>query len=131
MFVGDEDVAGIDVGSYSDFNALREYVATTLEHGKPGSRFPVFVLHSDSEGSWRSEELPALRAELKTIVSEMERQPPLPFASPWQDELAAELGIRATNACQSFIDVDGELLLHRLLELICVAEESHSEIRFQ
>jgi len=52
IFDGEEDVNGVEIGSYADYNALRDYVVRELELGKAGTRFPTFVLHSDCDGEW-------------------------------------------------------------------------------
>ncbi len=39
IFEDEEDVDGVEVGPYSDFNALRDYIVRELETGNTGSRF--------------------------------------------------------------------------------------------
>jgi len=39
IFDGDEEVDGVEVGAYADYNALRDYVVRELETGRAGSRF--------------------------------------------------------------------------------------------
>jgi len=64
IFEGDQDIDGIDVGSYGDFNAIREHVVVTLEDGNIGSKYPTFALHSDSEGEWSVVDCVTLLKEL-------------------------------------------------------------------
>jgi hypothetical protein len=49
VFQGDEELDGVDVGSYGDFNHFRSVVAG-LEDGPPGSKYPTLILHPDSDG---------------------------------------------------------------------------------
>jgi len=118
IFDGDEDIDGLDVGSYGDYNALRVYVVRELEEGKAGSRFPAFVMHSDSDGEWSVEECSKLRDELSAIVEAMKRRPAETFFSEWQRSVAQSIGLVPQNAFESFIDVDGEFLLERLQDLV-------------
>jgi len=64
IFDGDEDVDGVEVGAYADYNALRDYIVRDLEAGKVGSRFPTFILHSDCDGEWSVAECQMLQGEL-------------------------------------------------------------------
>jgi immunity protein 70 of polymorphic toxin system len=118
IFEGDEDIDGLEVGSYADYNALRDYVVRGLEEGKAGSRFPTFVMHSDSDGEWSVEECYQLRDELSAIVEAMKTRPPVEFFSEWQRDVAKSVGLVPQNAFECFIDVDGEYLLERLQDLV-------------
>lgn len=93
IFDGDEDIDGLEVGSYADYNALRDYVVRELEEGKAGSRFPAFVMHSDSDGEWSVEECSNLRDELSAIVGAMKTRPPVEFFSEWQRAVARSVGL--------------------------------------
>lgn len=111
VFQGDREVAGVEAGSYADFNALRSYVVNELENAVAGSRFPVFILHSDSDGEWPLKDCAGLRDELATVIEAMKNRPALRFPGP-------------RNALESFVDIEGQPLpesLHRLAEmaLIC------------
>jgi hypothetical protein len=44
VFDEGEDIAGVDVGSYADFNAFRNYVVTKLEGGRVGTNFPTLII---------------------------------------------------------------------------------------
>jgi hypothetical protein len=37
IFDGNEDVDGVEVGPYADFNALRDYIIQEIEGGEAGS----------------------------------------------------------------------------------------------
>src|SRR4051794_29791692 len=67
----DDEHAESDVGSYADFGAFRQAVARYLV----GADFPVLLLHSDCDGEWTVEELPALIKELDVIAAAFARLP--------------------------------------------------------
>ena len=69
IFDGDEDVDGVEVGAYADYNALRDCIVRELEAGEAGSRFPTFILHSDCDGEWTVAECQRLQGELTEIVT--------------------------------------------------------------
>jgi hypothetical protein len=127
----DEEIDGLEVGSYADYGALIKQVEEKLESGVAGSRFPVLVLHSDCDGCWTVEECAKLEAELCTIIAEFKELPPISFTSAWQSEVAKQVGHRPQNLYESFVDVDGELLLDRLIELTRTAQRRNEPIVFQ
>lgn len=131
IFEEDEDVDGVEVGSYADYNALRDYVVRELESGFAGSRFPTFVLHSDCDGEWTVTECQSLQGEIDQIVADLRVRPPIGFASEWQVAVAKSVGLIPKNAFESFIDVDGEFLLERLRGLAENAVERGLPIVFQ
>lgn len=131
IFENGEEIEGVDVGSYDDFGAFRDAVTNLLEVGAAGRRFPTLILHSDCDGMWNPEEAIRLKQELKTIRAEFSKLPPTAFPSSWQNEVAGSIGLRPENLAESFIDVDGECLLDRLVSLAEVAEERRQPIVFQ
>lgn len=131
VFNGDEEVDGVEIGPYADFNELRDYVIRELELGRAGIKFPTFINHSDADGEWSIADCIKLRTELSEIISIMKTKPPVPFVSEWQKSVAKLNGQTPKNACESFIDVDGELVLERILYLINVALEHQLPILFQ
>jgi hypothetical protein len=131
LFENDDEIEGVEVGSYADFGAFRDTVTEVLEGGAAGSRFPTLVLHSDCDGSWNSDEATRLKRELTTIRVEFSALPPREFASSWQIDVARSLGISPANLAESFIDVDGENLLARLIALAEIAEARRQVILFQ
>lgn len=130
VFRDDEEIQGVEVGSYDDFSRFRDGVAQKLENGKRASRFPVLQLHPDSEGEWGIVDCRRLEQELAVIQSESSKLPPVPLA-PDQQGVAREVGIVPRNLAESFIDVDGESLLSRLSELCRSAIEHNQPILFQ
>jgi hypothetical protein len=110
VFDGGDELAGVEVGSYADFNALRAAIAREFEGGAVGSKFPELMLHSDCDGEWSVEECARLREELRTLVDEARNRPAL-FGS--------------------FLDVDGRPLLESLLGLAEFALRRRLPILFQ
>jgi len=131
IFDGDEEVDGVEVGHYSDFNRLRDYLARELEGRNRGSRFPTLMLHSDSDGEWSAADCARLVLELTAIIAEMRGRPPVPFVSQWQQHVARSVGLVPKNAFESFIDVDGLFVLERMLHLATVALDRSLPILFQ
>jgi hypothetical protein len=131
IFDGDEDVDGVEVGSYGDYNALRDYVVRELEAGRAGSRFPTFVMHSDCDGEWSLGQCQRLQGELAEIAAALKQRPMVPFNSDWQKVVAKSIGLNPQSAFESFIDVDGEFLLERLENLVKNAMRRRLPILFQ
>lgn len=69
IFDGDEDVDGVEVGAYAEYNALRDDIVRELEVGRVGSCFPTFVLHSDCNGEWSVTHCQRLQDELAEIAA--------------------------------------------------------------
>nr|WP_242595202.1 Imm70 family immunity protein [Corallococcus exiguus] len=131
VYEGDEDLEEVAVGGCSDFNALRDYVTRELEAGKLGSRFPVLIVHSDSDGEWSVPECERLREELAVIAGEMQARPPVAFASEWQRSEASSMGLVPRNAFESFLAVSGGFLVEALQNLVEFALERRAPISFQ
>ncbi len=131
VFDGDEEIDGVEVGSYADFNAFRDFIVRQLEHGTPGYRFPTLIIHSDCDGEWTLEECEKLHVELGMVMMELKQQSPAPLNSEWQARVVASIGLKAQNAFESFIDVAGEFLLERLIGLADVAIRRRMPILFQ
>jgi hypothetical protein len=131
IFDEDEEVDGVEVGLYSDFNALRDCVARELEGGNRGARFPTLMLHSDCDGEWSVADCDKLVPELRDIIREMQTRPPVEFASDWQKHVARSVGLAPRSAFEAFIDVDGEFVLERMLHLALVALERGLPVLFQ
>ena len=131
IFRDGEDVDGVDIGPYADFDNLRSYVANELEAGKIGSRFPTFMLHPDSDGEWSPDDCRTLSEEIEQIISGLKERPPIPFTSGWQAAVAKSRGLLPKNAFQCFVDVDGEFVLERIHNLAAKAVRLDSAILFQ
>ena len=131
IFDEDDELDGVDVGAYSDFGHFRKTVSEALENGQMGSRFPVLMLHSDCDGEWSIEECRSLENEIGVISSELKQLLPKGFHADWQNGLAKKLGLNPISLYECFIDVDGEPLLVRLLELSKLASTRKLPILFQ
>ena len=131
IFENDQDVDGVEIGPYADFNALRDYVVREFERGTAGSRFPTLILHSDCDGEWAVGDCEKLRDELSQIASLMKGFPRVGFVSDWQKAVAKSIGLEPQNAFESFIDVDGEFLVGRLQLLVDNALKRKLPISFQ
>jgi len=132
VFDGDEEIAGLDCGSYEDFGRLRDFVTRELEGGAWGLTYPTLQVHSDCDGEWPPEDCQLLRDELADIAQRMQRLPAMPFpAGGWQAGVASELRLSPANALESFIDPQGAPVVERLRELVEVALERGQPIVFQ
>jgi hypothetical protein len=131
VFDNGNEVEGVEVGSYSDFDFFRTSVTQQLESGFAGSRFPTLIIHSDSDGEWSSTECETLKRELELISTEFRELPAVKFASEWQQQVASSIGLRPTRLYECFIDVDGEPLLERLQHLCDVSIQNDQPVLFQ
>ncbi len=127
----DEEIDGVEVGTYADFGAFRDFVTRELEAGNAGAKYPTLIRHSDSDGEWSVEDCQELRRELADLAAALQARPPIEFVADWQRRVAMTIGLRPQNALESFVDVDGELLIERLQSLVETALEHRSPIRFQ
>jgi hypothetical protein len=131
VFAGDEELDGVEVGSYADFGALRETIRARLEGGEAGSRFPLLMTHSDCDGEWTSVEAAQLRVELETISLELSRLPPVEIGEGWKRSVARVLGLQPANLRDCFFEVNGEPLFDRLVRLCKHSVEAQAPILFQ
>lgn len=131
VFDGDEEIGGVEVGAYSEYGAFLDQVISTCEKGRAGAMYPLLTLHSDSEGEWPAEKCKALEADLSEIARTFRDLPPRAFPSPDQTQVAKSIGFQPSNLAECFLDVDGEPLLDRLIELVRVAQQSAQPILFQ
>lgn len=128
----DEELDGVEIGSYADFGVFRDAVAR-LEPSKEAAlkRFPLLLGHSDCDGEWEWEEIPDLERELARVKSAFDRLPPIAVEGNWQRQVANELKLDPRSLAESFFDVDGEPLLERLLGLCKIARAAGRPITFQ
>ncbi|ESW89444.1 MULTISPECIES: Imm70 family immunity protein [unclassified Mesorhizobium] len=131
VFDGDEELDGVEVGSYADFETFRSKVATHVEQGVAGSRCPTLMVHSDSDGQWSPEEAALLQAELLLITDSFLKLPPEPLGDGWKPEVAQMFGLRPNSLYDCFFDVDGEPLLDRLIGLAQLSTQRNLPILFQ
>jgi len=131
VFDGDEELEGVEVGPYADFNVFRDTVAALLEHGVVGSVCPVLNTHSDCDGEWTAQEAERLLVELAQIEAALRKHPPTPFTADWKHAAAKTFGIAPDTLLDCFFDIDGEPLVERLRELAQVSVSSGQAILFQ
>ena len=134
VFADDEsdvDLEGVEVGGYDDFDSFRELVAVHVEQGVWGSQCPTLMNHVDSSGTWTVEECVRLRSELVQIADVLARVPAPGYTrGTWQQSTAKALGIEPVTLRDWVFDVDGEPLVHRLIELVDCALAAHRPIHF-
>jgi Immunity protein 70 len=130
-FDGDEELEGVEIGSYADFNFFRDAVVAAVENGQPGTACPVLINHSDCDGEWSPSEAAALLAELKLIEEKLREYPPAEYNSPWKKEIAKTFGIAPKSLLECFFDVDGEPLTGRLRGLAETSVRNDVPISFQ
>lgn len=128
--VGNE-IEGVEVGAYSDFNFFRDAVIATVENGEIGAVCPVLNTHSDSDGEWTSEDASLLLVELAKITEVMRQYPAIEFNSEWKKQVAQTLGIRPETLLDCFFDIDGEPLVERLGQLAKLSISCGQPILFQ
>lgn len=131
IFDGDAELDGVEVGSYADFSAFRSAVATHLEGGAEGSKYPTLMLHSDCDGQWSPQEAALLQSELTAITEKFMQLPPEPLGEGSRPDVAKMYGLRPSNLYGCFFDVDGEPLLDRLMGLVQLSIERSLPILFQ
>src|SRR5689334_17400847 len=68
----EDELGACDVGHYSDFGYFRDTIARHMNR----KHFPVLMTHSDCDGEWTVEQLPALVRELETIAARFQALPP-------------------------------------------------------
>lgn len=131
VFDGDDEVDGVEVGSYADFDTFRDCVVRELEGGAGGSKFPKLILHSDCDGEWLESEAGELEKELIEIGDEFRRRPPIPISSGWQKQVVKSFGLQINNLYDCFFDIDGEPLVERLIDLVRLSQTRNLPILFQ
>ncbi len=127
----DDEVDGVEVGGYDDFHSFRLAVAERLESGEWGSRFPVLMMHPDSEGEWTPAQAAGLERELLAIGDELARLPAAPIEEGWRHDVVKQLGIEPATLLDCYFDIDGEPLVERLIGLTRAARQIDQPISFQ
>ncbi len=120
----DDEHAASEVGSYADFGAFRQAVARHLG----GADFPVLLLHSDCDGEWTVEELPALIKELDVIAAAFARLPRALYVL--SSNPAVSVPPDASTLYECYVDVQGEKLVDALRHLARTGIEFHRPISF-
>ena len=131
VFDDDDELDGVEIGTYSDFSAFRNAVVKNLENDVAGSKYPTLILHSDCDGVWTPSEAALLEAELEVISQRFRELSPIPLSADWKEEVARILAIEPKSLYDCFFDVDGESLLERLLGLVRLSQAKNLPILFQ
>ncbi len=130
VFRDEEELDGVDVGSYDDFERLREF-ARSID-GRIFRRFGTLRTNVSPTTSWSPRAAARLEAELATLADELRRRPPRPFpADSWQARVAAARGTAPGTLYDCFFDVEGRPLVERLVALCRLSVEARQPILFQ
>jgi hypothetical protein len=132
IFDDGDELDGVEVGAYSDFDTFREAVVDKLENGvAAGSRFPTLILHADCDGQWTPTEAGKLERELAIIRVRFQELPPIALDAGWKKQVAKTFSLQIDNLHDCFFDVDGEPLLERLIDLARLSQAKDLPILFQ
>lgn len=127
----DDEVDGVEVGSYEDFNTFRDAVQAELGGRRWGRKFPTLLNQPDSGSHWTPEQAAALAGELDEIAARLSDTPPRAWPpDTWQADVLRSLGVVPISLADSFIDVDGEPLIRRIRELAETAVRLQQPIQF-
>ena len=130
VFREDEELLGVDVGSYDDFERFRD--AARARDRRMFRRYGALRVNMSPTTHWSPREAARLAGELVHLREALRQAPAQPFPSgSWQAARAAELGLAPTSLAECFFDFDGGPLFDRLLELCRVAVEAREPILFQ
>ena len=129
VFQDDEELEGVEVGSYDDFEAFRDS-ARALDR-RIFRRFGTLRTNITPTTSWSPKAAARLARELTVLEEALRRLPPRPFPEgSWQAEVARERGLVPRSLDQCYFDVDGEPLVGRLLALCRRSVEARQPILF-
>lgn len=131
VFKEDIEIDGVEIGSYDDFSYFREKVEEFVENNKWGEVCPTLMLHSDCDGQWTVEEAKILEEELLLVKKVFIEKPSIETNSAWLKDVKKLLGLKPSNLYESFIDIDGELLIDRLINLCRISIMEDEPILFQ
>jgi hypothetical protein len=127
----EEELEGVEVGSYEDFDVFRQTVVEVVENGVAGSVCPLLYNHSDCDGEWTSRECEQLIRELNEIERVLKTCPPVPLAPGWKTQVAANARLTPQTLADCFFDVSGEPLIDGIRQLAQLSVDSGHPIVFQ
>lgn len=127
----DEEVEGVEVGGYADFDTFRAAITKHVENGQIGSICPTMCLHSDCDGEWSFAESEELLKELLAIGKVFQLQPPIDIGPGWKREVLFGEKLEMSSLYDCFFDVDGDPLITRLILLAKKSVELELPIMFQ
>jgi Immunity protein 70 len=121
----DEELAGWQLGHYSDFGCFRDTISRHLDV----AGFPILMEHSDCDGEWSVADLPGLIIELETIGAKFRTLPPEEPKAAFEHTAEYREGARSLYEC--FHNVDGENLFDALITLARDGIRAKRPISFQ
>lgn len=127
----ENEVDGLEIGSYEYFGLFRDSVKINIEKGDWGSVCPIMMWHKDCDGEWTPEECKELIMELKVIKEVFLKLPVDQDVINHKENLFKLFGIIAENLYDCFLDVDGENIIERLDDLCKTAIKENLSILFQ
>ena len=113
---GEDELGACDVGHYSDFGSFRDTIARHMR----AADFPVLMTHSDCDGEWAVEQLPALVRELETIAAKFRTLPSEQFR-----KVVESISERIPSERESNAVVDSRARFHRLF---AVRRQEHGSL---
>ncbi|WJS95655.1 immunity 70 family protein [Flavobacterium johnsoniae] len=132
IFKKEEEINGLEVGSYEYFGIFRDCIFELIENnGNWGSTCPTIMNHSDCDGKFEPKECKEMISELKKIKEVFQKQNSNHKVIDQKKELIDLYQIKPLNLYDCFIDVDGENLIDRLIELCEDAIDNDLDIIFQ
>ncbi len=127
---GDDELEGVEVGSYEDFERFRD-AARALDR-RVFRRFGTLRSNIKPNTHWSRREAARVARELALLGAALKKLPPRPFPpGSWQEQIATERGLTPASLYDCFFDVDGEPLVERLIGLCRVSVEARQPILFQ
>jgi hypothetical protein len=121
----ENELGACEVGHYSDFGCFRDTIARHMRTAD----FPLLMAHSDCDGEWAVDELPALVRELETIAAKFRNLPPEEPKAAFEHTAEYRAGAKSLYDC--FHDVNGENLFEALTTLCRQGISSQRPISFQ
>ena len=91
--------------------------------------FPVLMTHSDCDGEWTVEELPALFREAEAVAAKFRTLPPEDPEGAFEHTAEYRAGAKSLYDC--FHEVNGENLFEALIRLCRQGISSQRPITFQ
>ncbi len=130
VFREDEELCGVEVGSYKDFEGFRDEARA---RDRPVlRRYPTLLASVKANTVWSWREAGRLARELAELGEALSREPARPFTpGTWQEEVARARRLDARSLRECYIDVQGEPLVDGLLELCRISIEGRLPILFQ
>ena len=130
VFRGEEELDGVEVGSYEDFEAFRDE-ARGLDR-RLFRRFGTLRVAITPTTAWSPREAARLERELTALGEALRGLPPRPLpAEGWKAEVARQRGIAPVSRYDCFFDLEGDPLVARLLDLCRLATAQRQPILFQ